>query len=63
MCRDPELLLQQTGELLQLDDGLSLGQVAETLGLSESATKSLLHRARTALRAALWPKRKHWQDE
>ena len=54
---------QREAVLLQLDGGMSLGQVAETLGLSESATKSLLHRARTALRASLWPKRKHWQDD
>ncbi|MCA8926273.1 MAG: RNA polymerase sigma factor [Planctomycetes bacterium] len=52
---------QRQAVLCQLE-GLSLGEVAERLGLSEAATKSLLHRARTALRSSLWPQREAWQD-
>jgi RNA polymerase sigma-70 factor, ECF subfamily len=37
--------------------GLSYGEVAETLGVSEAAVKSRLFRARAALKAALRPAR------
>lgn len=53
---------QREALLLQLNEGLSLGEVAERMGLKEAAAKSLLHRARTALRASLWPKRTEWRD-
>jgi len=46
---------QRAALVLQHYDGLSLAEVAEVLGISDKAVKSLLHRARTHLRELLLP--------
>ena len=51
--------------LLCCQDELSYEEIAEVLGCSLSATKSLIHRARGTLRLKLKPRLRtgHWQDE
>jgi len=46
---------QRAALVFQHYDGLSLAEVAQVLGTSEKAVKSLLHRARTRLRELLQP--------
>lgn len=46
---------QRAALVFQHYDGLSLAEVAQVLGTSEKAVKSLLHRARTRLREILQP--------
>jgi len=46
---------QRAALVFQHYDGLSLAEVAEVLGISDKAVKSLLHRARTHLRELLLP--------
>lgn len=53
---------QRAALVFQHYDGLSLAEVAEILGSSEKAVKSLLHRARTRLRELLQPYREAEHD-
>ena len=63
-----ELLEERVGKLsllnrsvfeMRVKRGLSTAETARELGLSQSAVKSRLHRARLNLRAALWPYVEH----